>query len=514
MKEKDLQSLTEKNRESGTFGRADIVAAAVIFAVGFLVSLIGIYNGHEWGGDFSQYIAQARALDTGDISGWLEKNTFIVENSHEALAATVYPWLMPLMLMPVYHFFGLDYIPYQIFQSVIFAAAATLLWVFMRRRRIGRLPAAAMIAAVVANREYLMLTKNIISDLLCYLIVVLAWVAIDAYLEKRKPGRALFAGICCSLACLTRTMALALFVALFAADFFYIAGRIRNREKMHLKELLTCGIPYVSFLLINSFMGMVLPKSGGTYSTFFSLEPAGRLSNVFYYVNQFKLFIFQGRQGMYGRGVYVMLLIFVPLLVMALIGTAERLMKADWLLFYAGATMGMLIIYKYQAGTRFLLSIFPIILMMIFYGLELLCKKAGEKHPKLKLLYILPALICLLCMVNGTLYLTDLIREPLTDEVSSPEAMELYGYINKELSEEDVVFTWKPRVLYLYTGVYAYAEFVEDSEEIFDRADYVLQCNTSLPGWRDKLGALMNKDPERYEQVFSNKDFELYRIRR
>ena len=143
-----------------------------------------------------------------------------------------------------------------------------------------------------------------------------------------------------------------------------------------------------------------------------------------------------------------------------------------------------------------------------------MCKKAGEKRPKLKLLYILPAFICLLCIVNGTLYLTDLIREPLTDEVSSPEAMELYGYINKELSEEDVVFTWKPRVLYLYTGVYAYAEFVGDSEEIFDRADYVLQCNTSLPGWRDKLGALMNKDPERYEQVFSNKDFELYRIRR
>lgn len=55
--------------------------AAGCAAVSFFLCIGVIYSGKSWGGDFSQYFAQARAIATGTIPEWYEKNIFIIDHS-------------------------------------------------------------------------------------------------------------------------------------------------------------------------------------------------------------------------------------------------------------------------------------------------------------------------------------------------------------------------------------------------------------------------------------------------
>jgi hypothetical protein len=57
-----------------------IILIAIILSV-FLINSISFKEGHNWGGDFSQYIAQAKSLNDGTIDKLLEDSTFRYEKS-------------------------------------------------------------------------------------------------------------------------------------------------------------------------------------------------------------------------------------------------------------------------------------------------------------------------------------------------------------------------------------------------------------------------------------------------
>ena len=44
----------------------------IIFLCVIFLCLLTICNGHNWGGDFSQYLAQTRAISENNISDWLD----------------------------------------------------------------------------------------------------------------------------------------------------------------------------------------------------------------------------------------------------------------------------------------------------------------------------------------------------------------------------------------------------------------------------------------------------------
>ena len=70
--------------------------------VTLIISLALIYPGKSWGGDFSQYLTQSRAIVTGSVSEWYEKNSFIIDHSFDGLGADVYPWVYSLIIAPLY----------------------------------------------------------------------------------------------------------------------------------------------------------------------------------------------------------------------------------------------------------------------------------------------------------------------------------------------------------------------------------------------------------------------------
>ena len=109
-------------------------AAALCAGISFALCLGLIYQGKSWGGDFSQYFAQARAIVTGTIPQWYEKNIFIIDHSC-VIGADVYPWMWPLMIAPFYAIFhSFPIMLLKVYESVFVAAGVVLLVYFLHRR--------------------------------------------------------------------------------------------------------------------------------------------------------------------------------------------------------------------------------------------------------------------------------------------------------------------------------------------------------------------------------------------
>ena len=70
------------------------------------LGIIYIQHGHDWGGDFSMYIAQAQAILNNSTQELFEGNTFTIQNSDITIGPYLYPLGFPLIITPVIHFFG------------------------------------------------------------------------------------------------------------------------------------------------------------------------------------------------------------------------------------------------------------------------------------------------------------------------------------------------------------------------------------------------------------------------
>ena len=95
---------------------------------------------------------------------------------------------------------------------------------------------------------------------------------------------------------------------------------------------------------------------------------------------------------------------------------------------------------------------------------------------------------------------------PLEESVNSQYAMEMYDYINNNLSGDDVVIFYRPRILRLYTDVYSYTNNTDLPETIGD-ADYILNYSGD-----SRYFDYINANRDSLEQQFGNRLFRLYKI--
>ena len=99
-------------------------AAVIVLIAGFYFATFR--EGHEWGGDFSQYISHARNIasfkpyaDTG----------YVYNPIHPEIGPRAYPPIFPLSLAPAYATFGLNLTAFKIQMVIVFVLS---LWVTLK----------------------------------------------------------------------------------------------------------------------------------------------------------------------------------------------------------------------------------------------------------------------------------------------------------------------------------------------------------------------------------------------
>jgi hypothetical protein len=159
-------------------------------ALGVVVAGAGVLavqlhrTGHTQGDDFALYLRQARSVFDGDIGAVLADNRFSVLNSDAAFSPLAYPWVWPLLLSPFVHLWGYDYDRLKLVEVALLMVWLVLLHGIVRRR-IGRLPALAVIAVLGTAPLYLSHTDQLLTE-----IPHLAAVAVFVWWYDRIRARA------------------------------------------------------------------------------------------------------------------------------------------------------------------------------------------------------------------------------------------------------------------------------------------------------------------------------------
>ena len=139
------------------------LALPVVVAMAALLAVALHRNGHTQGDDFALYLRQARSLFDGDISQVVADNRFSVLNSDSGFSPIAYPWVWPLLLSPFVHFWGLDYDRLKLVEVATFCVWLLLLHGIVRRR-IGRRPAIAIVAAFATAPTFLAHTDQLLTE--------------------------------------------------------------------------------------------------------------------------------------------------------------------------------------------------------------------------------------------------------------------------------------------------------------------------------------------------------------
>ena len=91
------------------------LAVIVLVSLFYLATL---RHGHNWGGDFAQYILHARNIATSQP---YDETGYVYNLMHPEIGPRAYPPIFPLSLSPVYAAFGLDLTAFKAQLVLVFA---------------------------------------------------------------------------------------------------------------------------------------------------------------------------------------------------------------------------------------------------------------------------------------------------------------------------------------------------------------------------------------------------------
>jgi hypothetical protein len=470
------------------------------------VLLLGVLHlatlrpGHDWGDDFSLYVAHARNLADGRPYA----DTGYIYNPHfPVLSPRTYPPVFPLLLAGVYRVFGLDLVAMKAFVVLLFTGFLLVLALVLRRR----LPAPYALGCLwlVGLNPYVWQHKDrLLSEAPFMLFAYLALLLMERALEvaesssrRRTLGWALVAGAAAYLAFGTRTAGVVLVPALLACELL----RRRRPGLVSLGVLLSFG----SLVLVQrallpgdaSYLDQLRFDLGLFAHTALDL---GKALGMFF------------DNGYLGS---VRLVLFACLLALAGAGFAARLHNRPGPIeFFAVFSFGLLVLWPSAAWERrFLMPLLPLFFCYACEGLQ----RLGSFRLSFRVEKPAAAVLALLVLLSYAACYTRMELGPIRQGVSTPEAAALFEFVRTHTRPDDVFLFQKPRALALYTGRRASAHHVPPSDE--QMWQYLRQINAThlvvtrqFPASHRLLGSFVGRHRGQFDAVFHEGDITVYRI--
>ncbi|MBD3879062.1 MAG: glycosyltransferase family 39 protein [Quinella sp. 1Q5] len=470
------------------------------FAFMFFVAIFLLHTGSNWGGDFSLYIAQARAILTGEIDPWLEKQSFIIAHSSPGFSPLMYPWGTSLLILPVYSLFGLNLYAFKLISVFCMAAAWITLFLLLRMKE-NSVTAIVLVAVMMFNANYIFFIDNVLSEFPYLFLSMLAiFFVYKRALTKNFKLYGVLAGAAIFFAANTRALGIALLLALIVEDFLSVV------KNFSVKKILPHTVPYITYGLLSAIFSLCLPQiaiqDNVGYLASFSFKPTDILGQMIYYMHTFGTLFLVDLKSMYfidpDNVLYPLTGIFIVAL--SIFGAVKNFSESRFIVFYVAITFAIIFVFHERPGLRYVFAIVPFVVYFMF-------KAVGSfRFPKLrKLLAVSVVSVSLLFSACMIIFLQ--ASGWNSNQAYTADAVATYEFIKQNVSDDKVVFFFKPRVLYLNTNVYSYFLW-EDSEESLQSADYVLLTESD---YYPKLAAML-KDNKKYSHIYGNKTFDLYRI--
>ena len=330
----------------------------IIIVLTAVIYLISFRPGHNWGGDFSEYIAQARSISEGHDFPGKFVGTYV---------PVIYSWGFPLLLSPIYSLFGLNIFAMKVYVSLFFLLSLPVIFLLFKRK-LTSIQALLLVTIFAVNPHFFAFKDNVLSDIPFFFFSLLSIFLIQEIIINKKIWINSFVSysligffIFCSY--LIRSQGILLIPTLLVCQ--YINNRIFFKQNLipYIRSNKSEFIPYIVFITLVVVINNIFPRGGSGYYELLlrNLTSTSVIRNVYYYTVLISDFFGN-------RSIAKVLFCFtIPFVTLGIIKNA----KEDYLyLIYVFFTLLLFICWPYQQGLRFIFSILPFYMYFFFVGLS------------------------------------------------------------------------------------------------------------------------------------------------
>lgn len=485
-------NVREKSEKSS---RANYCFAGLLVLIA--VFYIGtVRAGHLWADDFAMYVHHAQNI----VEGQPYAATGYIYNARvQAYSPGMYPPVFPLLLAPLYKFFGLNLLPMKREQVVFFLL--TLVAVFVCwGRDLGAGYALALIAIFGFSPVFWAAKDSVLSDLPFMMFFYGA-----AVIAQRAPSFgskwwlwAILLGVTVYAAIGTRVAGIALIAGLVLYDL------LQHRKITRFTGVAVAAC-FALFLLQGRLTG---PAPGGYMEQVRAITAHTIVFNLAGYTRVLAGFwVASVRNGFS----LVVLAIVAPLIIAGIYFRH----KSGFTMIEAllAPYIGLLLLWPYFAGVR---AVFPVIPWMVFLALTGLGKISESVAPR----YAAAAawgLLLILAVPFAEGY-RSLDFGPIRENQGLPEFKQLCEAVRHQTAASDVFIYYRARALSLYTGRQASTYNHRGTEA--ELKDYLPKIHAAYlvttDAFDDDHGFLKRYVQDHADDVdltYQNAMFRMYRIR-
>jgi hypothetical protein len=470
-------------------GKTHFYLIGLIFFSAFLCGLC-LHEGHVWGDDFALYIAQSKSIIEGTTADLLQKNVYLTDNSEIIEGGPIGPYLYPIgfpvLLSGIYAACGLDFMAMKILCGLFFVAALPVVYALFSTRFADKKYSLFLTAYVGFNFALISFTDNILSDFPFFFFSILIFYLIEK--NRLNIGYQLFLSAMIVALYLIRDAGI-VFIPVLVSQLFFKANQSQENISNYLKKSYLYILPiliFITFFVIKSVFFKI--NSTNLIAALSSINLKTLILNTAYYIFVLcELFISNSN--------YLLRLIVLLLLGCCFLNGIHKSSKADrHFIVFIILTMGIYIIFPGRQGLRYL---FPIVPFLFYFSINGLLNAPFSLIKQRKN----AILILLVIYIGGNGLVKSLIfRQTATNQITTPEALDMYGWVKKNTQLEDIIAFKKPRLLRLMTQRNGFSNS-DDRKVTATTAVYLIENDKPI------------RSDSSFTMLYQNKNFIVYKIK-
>lgn len=503
---------------------ADITVVVVCFMAFYILLQ---ETGHGWGDDFALYINQTKALLYGDVDRVVADTRFAVENSSSSrFSPYAYPWGFPLMLVPLYLVFGLNY---AVFKVLTIASLCGFLFCYHRilLKRSGSMLALLLTVVVATSPFYWGWAGSVTSDFPSLFFVGVTLLFMErcrakGLLSSASTRSMVWLGLLIGWTFSIRRETVALVAALATMHLVELwrSWRVSRGEASKLViPWNNLARPYWVAAAFVTALQLMLPSSVRV-----DRDPGG-LSKLGWNFSWYKEVLAEalnlkkpGDQPIIFFGSTAMgTALLTAVLVLAacgVVGTIIRFRARDLhLVVFGGVTIYIVFTQPFHEG-RYVFSTIPLLLYFASQSTVIWDSRGHSDRRRFPVGHVLAGSLLLLPLIgNGRQLIHAVDYHRRYDYVlggpESVSAQELFDAVLRCTRGDDVVLFSQSRSMNLYTGRRSIQS--GNTEIGLARADWLALINDDVDYWEPEIDEA-RADELGLVQVWHNDEYTLYRV--
>ena len=403
---------------------------ATIMAISSVMIVCSIKDGHDWGDDFSLYIAQAKSIINLSINELYSLNKYSMQNSEGLIGPYLYPFGFPLLLSPAYYFFGMNFFLMKGICGLFLVLSIPMTYRLFKNRFSNSFYPFCIIMSFGFHSGFITFSNNILSDLPFFFFSNLSLMLIT---KRNTQMNQIILGSVIFLSYLIRDIGIVLVPTLLA---YQIHVFYTKKETRKLFNFLTPHIVFILFLVIIKVL--LPPGAENHYSELLNSNTLSNLiNNLFYYKELVTYHFFKT-----GSSALFWILFFTVIL-----GMIKTWKQNFHFIVYTILICIVLFIWPAQQGIRFIFPILPIIFYFILKGTMFLWENVRLKESILRMILFVFFMIFLFMQIRDIV----MFNRWETNESYTHEMIKIYHFISENIPKKEIIVFNKPRALRLFT---------------------------------------------------------------